>query len=176
MPSSAKPVSPQTLEKAALRYLERFACPAEALRRVLMRRVETSARIHGTDREQGAGWVEALIARYRQSGVLNDGLYAEGRAASLHRRGVSTRAIRERLAAKGVDRDAVEGAMAALDSEVDGDADEAAARALARRRRLGPHRPPDARAAFRDKDMAALARAGFGYETARRVIDGEVEE
>ncbi|MEX0809093.1 MAG: hypothetical protein WD044_10235, partial [Dongiaceae bacterium] len=40
----------------------------------------------------------------------------------------------------------------------------------ARRRRLGPARPAAGRAALREKDMAALARAGFNYETVRRVI------
>src|SRR3546814_7265925 len=40
----------------------------------------------------------------------------------------------------------------------------AAAIAYARRRRLGPFRTPDARADRRDKDLAALARAGFRSE------------
>jgi len=43
----------------------------------------------------------------------------------------------------------------------------------ARRRRLGPYRMPEVRAERRDKDLAALARAGFDYDTARRVIEAE---
>ena len=50
-----------------------------------------------------------------------------------------------------------------------------AARAYAKRRRLGPYRRPDLRAAHRDRDLAALARAGFAYGLARRVIDMELE-
>jgi regulatory protein len=61
---------------------------------------------------------------------------------------------------------------AALEGE-DGD-EAAAARALARRRRLGPYRPGE-RAPYRDKDLAALARAGFRYDVARAVVDGERE-
>ncbi|MCH8002677.1 MAG: RecX family transcriptional regulator, partial [Proteobacteria bacterium] len=53
----------------------------------------------------------------------------------------------------------------------------AAALAYARRRRLGPYRSPQARAAMREKDLAALGRRGFGYELARRVIEtGDVSE
>jgi regulatory protein len=42
---------------------------------------------------------------------------------------------------------------------------------LARRRRLGPYRPEADREARREKDLAALARAGFGYDIARTVIE-----
>ena len=49
----------------------------------------------------------------------------------------------------------------------------AAARRTARRRRLGPWRGEDQRAARREKDLAALARAGFSYSVAKTVIDGE---
>ena len=47
-----------------------------------------------------------------------------------------------------------------------------AAHALARRRKLGPYRPGE-RAPYREKDLAAMARAGFSYGIAREIIDGE---
>ncbi|MGQ9366572.1 regulatory protein RecX [Azospirillum sp. ST 5-10] len=166
-------VTPQYLENAALHYLERFASSAANLRRVLMRKVDLSVRAHGTDRAEAAGWVDALVARYVASGLLDDGAYAEMRAGSLHRRGASTRAIREKLAAKGVAAERVDAALERLDADTEGSLDLAAALALARRRRLGPFRPPDARAGHRDKDLAALGRAGFDYATARRVVDAE---
>lgn len=166
-------VTPDHLERAALHYLERFASSSENLRRVLMRKVDRSVQAHGTDREQAAGWVEALVERYRGAGLLNDDDYARLRAESLHRRGASTRAIREKLAAKGVDRDTADAALGGLREELDGDLDLAAAMALAKRRRLGPFRPAEARAAHREKDLAALGRAGFAYEIARRVVDAE---
>ena len=166
-------VTPDYLERAALHYLERFASSSENLRRVLMRKVDRSVQAHGTDREQAAGWVDALLERYRGAGLLNDDGYARMRAESLHRRGASTRAIREKLAAKGVDRDTADAALGGLREDVEGDLDLAAAMALAKRRRLGPFRPAEARAAHREKDMAALGRAGFAYDVARRVVDAE---
>jgi regulatory protein len=44
--------------------------------------------------------------------------------------------------------------------------------ALARRRRLGPFRTA-ARAQHRLRDLAAMARAGFAYDLAKKVIDSE---
>ncbi|MGE5148023.1 MAG: regulatory protein RecX [Candidatus Eiseniibacteriota bacterium] len=159
------------LENAALHYLERFASSAAHLRRVLMRRVERSARVHGTDRAEGAALVDDLVARFVRSGLVDDRVYAEGRAAALFRRGTAPRAIRAALSAKGVAGETIEAALGALDDG--GDPELTAATALARRRRLGPFRPAEARAGRRDKDLAALARAGFGYDVARRVVDAE---
>lgn len=172
-----RPLTPERLENIALHYLERFAASADGLRRVLSRRAERSAREHGTDREEAAAWIEALIRRWLESGLLNDRLYAENKAATLHRRGGSTRAIRQKLSAKGVSESDVDSALAERRECSDGEPDVEAALALCRRRRLGPYRANDEqRAAMRDKDLATLGRAGFDYDTARRVVDRRDDE
>lgn len=172
----SRPLTPQRLENIALHYLERFAASADSLRRVLLRRVDRSAHEHGTDREEGAQWVAALLARYQASGLLNDAAYAEAQTASLHRRGGSTRLIRQKLAAKGVNEDDIARALTERLEVSSGDPDLEAALALCRRRRLGPHRPDATREAMRDKDLASLGRAGFSYETARRAVDWREQE
>jgi regulatory protein len=156
------------LERAALAYLERYASSAENLRRVLTRKVERRCRLRDEEPGPFMPLVETTVRRTVESGLVDDRRYAEARAASLRRRGGSARLIRAKLAAKGVEREA---AAAALADDTD-DAERVAAEALARRRRLGPYRTRD-RAAHRDRDMAALARAGFPYGLARSVIDGE---
>jgi regulatory protein len=111
-----------------------------------------------------------VVARTVSTDLVDDRRYAEGRIASFRRRGASARGIKAKLAAKGVGRETVETALA----EENG-GDRAAAQAHARRRKLGPYRPGE-RAAFRQKDLAVLARAGFSFDVAREVIDGEVDE
>lgn len=176
-PHRPKRLTAQHLENVALHYLQRFATSSENLRRVLMRRVDKAARAAADEalRAEGAALVEALIARWLANGLLNDAAYAEAKAHSLHRRGASSRAIRQALAAKGVAGEAAEDGLARL-AEAHADPELAAAAALARRRRLGPWRPAEARAAMRLKDLAALARAGFAYDVAVRVVDGETED
>ena len=162
-------ISQSALEKAALHYLERFAASTEQLRKVLRRRVERAVRL-GAEPEAVATArvdVEKLLERYLAAGLLDDRRFAEAQAQSLQRRGTSRLGIRQRLAAKGVERELVEAALA---EDGEGTSELAAAGALARRRRLGPYRAPGSRAAFRQKDLAALARAGFPLEIARRVL------
>ena len=170
-PKGPKKATPAYLERAALFYLERYASSTANLRRILMGKVTRSARHHGTDPEAGAEAVEDLLARFQRSGLLDDRAYAEGRAVTLHRAGHSLPAIRARLAQKGVDADAIDAALARLHEEAAAP-ELAAALRYVRKRRLGPYRTTG-RAANRERDLAALARKGFGFDLARRVIDAE---
>jgi regulatory protein len=163
-------VSAKSLENVALHYLERFATSGEGLRRVLMRRVARSAHYHDTDEREAAEWVDQVVAKMQAKGFINDRLFAEGRTRTLLTQGVPLRGIRMRLREKGI-ADDIAADVLALVADDDGDVDVAAAVALAKRRRLGPFRAPEVRRERRDKDLAAMARAGFGYDVARQVVD-----
>jgi regulatory protein len=165
-------VTADGLERAALHYLERFSTSRANLKRVLLGRVARSAREHGTDPLEGQAWIEALLDKLEGLGYLDDARYAGARAASLHRRGKPVHAVRFALRAKGVASDVAETALKDLADET-GEPDLAAAIAFIRRKRIGPCRPPDAREAHRDKDIQAVARAGFGWEMARDLIDAD---
>jgi regulatory protein len=181
-------ITERSIENAALFYLQRFATSAENLRRVLMRKVHRSARVHATGPdgavddgavEDGARIVDGVIDRLLRAGLLDDQKYAEARAVTLHRRGLSAGRIRGRLVQKGLDAEAAQRALAALGAEIASDrsggdlagVDLAGAVNLARRRRLGPFRAPADRSRMREKDLAALVRAGFGYHLTVQVID-----
>jgi regulatory protein len=155
-------IGPDLLDRWALHYLGRYASSAENLRRVLTRRVRRRA----PEAMPAAALIDALVARYRESGLLDDAAYAAARVRSLHRRGESMRALRARLAAKGVPAadiaDAVSGLRAAAP-----DPDLEAACAFARRRRLGPFRRA---AADHARELGAFARAGFGRRVAEAVL------
>jgi regulatory protein len=174
-PSPPKPITPERLERIAVWYLERYAASAESLRRTLMRRVERAARAELSDRAASRALVEALIARFVAKGVLNDGEFALAKARSLHRQGRSRAIIARTLAAKGIDRAAAQRAVEAL-GETSANPELEAALAYARRRRIGPYRASADRPALRNKDMASLARGGFSFDIANRVLNAETPE
>ncbi len=169
------------LEKAALAYLERFASSSANLRRVLERRIRRAAQ-RGELEEIGTAqrWADEIIAVLLSKGLLNDALYAELKAGSLHRRGLGRRRIAAVLADKGLAQDQVLLALGQVMVEERADnadaLDRSAAWTLARKRRLGPFRPAEARLENRQRDMAVLGRAGFTYEVARAVVDGDETE
>ncbi|HEY9080668.1 regulatory protein RecX [Magnetovibrio sp.] len=164
-------ITPERLANIALHYLERYASSAANLKRVLERRVFKASLFHDDlDVDAARGWIDALIQRYLDAGLLNDLNYAETRARSLMARGTAARVIRIKLMEKGVDGETIDRALEALVDEHP-EPELAAAIKLARRRRLGPYGDPATRADKKDRDLAAMARAGFSYDMARRVID-----
>lgn len=169
-----KKATPKHLERVGLYYLERYASSVENFRRVLMRRVERSARAHDTDRDEGAEAIDGIIQRFQEWGYLDDKAYAEMRAVSLFRRGTSRRGIRYQLSMKGVLEDAIDAALESV-FENETDPDRRAAIAYARRRRIGPWRQ-DNRDTFQERDLAALGRQGFAYGIARWIVEADSPE
>lgn len=158
------------LQRAAMYYLERYAAPAAQLRRVLERKIVLSCRHHGLEPAAFETMLDEVVARCAASGLVDDQRFAEARAATLRRRGRSSRAVAASLSAKGVARD-----LAAEASESSAEQEMAAAMKTARLKRLGPWSRGD-RGLSRQKDLAAMARAGFTMTIARAVIDGAGEE
>ncbi len=157
------------LTRSAVHYLERYASSAANLRKVLERKVLKACMAHERDPGEFSEMIDTVVEKCCQSGLVNDLAYAETKVAGLRRRGGSQRKIEAKLSAKGVDRETIRTVL-----ENDARDDLGAAFIFARRRRLGPlgtdHKDR------RDKDMAALCRAGFSYDIARRVIDATDED
>lgn len=172
-------ISKRYLQNAAMAYLSRFASSSENLRRIMMRRITKSCAYHGEDEGQYIPLLDDLIERYIESGLLDDAAYARGVAVSQRRRGASKRMITAKLKQKGLTTEQVETALEQANAELLDEHDDnpeglsaetLSAMKFARRRRIGPYRR-DNRQDYRQKDLAALGRAGFSYETARQVIE-----
>ena len=180
MPPRRAPKLPTAdrLERIAIHYLERYSASADRVRQMLERRVARAATKGAAleDPAEGRVMIEAVMEKLTRQGFLDDARFAEGRGHSLLRRGSSVRQVRMHLASRGVDGDVIDETLVKLADEAGTETralDHAAALAYARRRRLGPFRAEEVRADYRQKDMAALGRAGFSSDLARKIIDGD---
>lgn len=159
----------QWLKKSALHYLGQRSSSTANLKRVLTRRARR--RIEGEDADASTsipGLVETVVAFCVEHGFVNDDVYAETKASNATRAGMSQRKMAAKLASKGIARDVIGTAVAVID-------DEAAAIAFARRRRLGAWKSDQSKRDL-DKDVAALARAGFSLTIAIRTARMTAEE
>ncbi len=173
---TARPITAKYLQNAAALYLGRYPSTAEGLRRVLNRRVSKARMLDAPVMENVKEAIEVVVARFVDAGVIDDRAFAQTKARSLHRRGTSGRLTRQRLKMAGVESATVDGAMEALGDELHADPaqrERQAAAAYARRRRLGPFRAEKDRADKRARDMASMARGGFAYDVAKKVIDAK---
>jgi regulatory protein len=101
--------------------------------------------------------------------ALDDVAYAEIATRSSVRSGRSRRAIAQRLAVKGIDRETASVALEATD-------DLYAAVVFARKRAFGPFRRGDLDEKRKAKELSAFARGGFGFELGKRVFEMSLDE
>lgn len=178
-------VTARSLENAATHYLQRFSASSANLRRVLLRRIERARRAEATVAPDAEAAIETIIEKFIRLKLIDDAAYAAGKATALRRRGSSRRTIGGKLRLAGIDGDGIDQAIEAADTETkplmeaedEGpDAELRAALRLAQRRRLGPYRTEKERAERRQRDLASLARAGFSFDIARKVVDASDPE
>jgi len=159
-----KPLDAARLDELALGYVARFATSAAKLERYLRRKL----RERGWDGEREPD-LPAVIRRYVELGYVDDEAFARARSGSLLRRGYGTRRIGEALREAGIGE--------AIREEVrPGEAAERrAALALARKRGFGPFGSESLDRERRQKQIAAMLRAGHPLDSAREMVDAASE-
>ena len=181
-PPSSSP--PACLRDHAFAYLARFPATKVKLRKVLVRwAVRRGLKI---DEQQMAVLIESL----QTGGYLDDEKFALGRARSLLLRGASLLDIRARLAKDGIEREQIRETLETLTENEDKEELEIlAAFRVAQKKRLGPFRdsqrnslgrPVSSDRAQREKnkkkDIATLARKGFGWGIVQKVMQASDED
>ncbi|WP_425228256.1 RecX family transcriptional regulator [Sphingomonas sp.] len=154
------PLDPAALERLALRYVERFATTRGKLADYLRRKVRERGWA-----DEAAADADALAQRMAALGYVDDRAWAEAKAEALGRRGLGARRVGEALRAARVEEDD----RAAVADDVAGRTIEAAL-AFARRKRLGPWARGEVDRPAREKQLAAMLRAGHPLDLARRVL------
>lgn len=156
----ARPLDSARLQELALAYVARFATSSAKLERYLRRKV----RERGWDGETEPD-IAALAARYVALGYIDDEAYARTRTSGLLRRGYGTRRVAQALGEAGIAEDLRERVRPA-------EADQRrAALALARKRRFGPFGAALPDRDQRQKQMAAMLRAGHPLDSVREMVD-----
>lgn len=155
----APPLDAAALDRLALRYVERFATTRGRLTDYLRRKI----RERGWD---GAPDDPAAIAeRFAELGYIDDRAFGEARAASMARRGLGARRVEGALRAAGIVGDDAQAIAPAI-----ADRTVAAAVAFAKRKRIGPFAAAEPDRPLREKQLAAMIRAGHGFDLARRIV------
>ena len=169
-------ITAKSLENAALYYLRRYSSSSENFRRVMTRRVNRSVQYHNTNTAEGLQIIDRLIEKFTKIGLLNDLRFAEASTANFRRLGLSERMIRAKLVQKGLSSAVINQCFQLLKSN-NLDSELTASIIFSRRRRIGAFRgSKNKRQKFYDQDMARLARAGFSYYIAQKVIGIENRE
>jgi regulatory protein len=159
-----RPLDAARLEELALAYVARFATSAAKLERYLKRKL----RERGWDGEREPD-LPALVGRYVELGYVDDAAFARSKSGSLLRRGYGTRRIGAALREAGIEE--------AIREQVQpGEGEQRrAALAMARKRGFGPYGREPLDRERRQKQIAAMLRAGHTLDSAREIVDAASE-
>lgn len=161
-----RPLDAARLNEMALAYVARFATSAGKLSDYLKRKL----RERGWEGE-GEADLHAIVSRFVELGYVDDAGFARGKAQSLLRRGYGARRIEQALGAAGIAEPLREEARGS-DAER-----RRAALVMARKRRFGPFGGGSGLdPALREKQVAAMLRAGHPLAYAREVVNASSPE
>lgn len=171
-PKRPKKITETYLHNSGLYYLERYATSAANFETVMMRKVKKSCAYHEDQSyEACAEMVKALVEKLIRLELLDDEVYTRVKLRGLRQRGKSKRFIVNYLRSKGISPDLTEKHLSLYNQEIgiqDSESEYETAIIFARKKRIGPFRISDKNTD--EKDLGKLARAGFSYDTARRVL------
>ena len=161
----AKPLDEVKLKDLALAYVARFATSSGKLEQYLKRKL----RERGWAGE-GEPDVAALVTRYAELGYVDDAAYAQAKSGDLLRRGYGPRRVNQALGQAGIGEELRERVTASEYEKRE------AAVHLARKRRFGPFALEPVEHSAREKQLAAMVRAGHGFDVAKAVLYAASEE
>lgn len=155
-----RPIDGERLEQLALAYVARFAVSAAKLEMYLRRKL----RERGWAGE-GEPPVARLVERCVSAGYVDDAAYARSKDRGLLARGYGRRRIDQALASAGIGEElrlSLRGQVAA---------ERRAVLAMARKRRFGPFGSTEPDRAQKERQLAAMLRAGHPLDSAREMIN-----
>ena len=163
-----KPLNRTRLNDLALHYVARFATSSGKLEAYLKRKL----RERGWEGEEAPD-LPGLVTRFAEKNFVDDDAYARMKTSGLLARGYGARRVKEKLRADGLS-ESVRSANVPNDFEA-----REAILAFVRRRRFGPFRiaseeeGSEAANKAREKQLAAITRAGHSFDYARIAVDAK---
>tara|TARA_R110000787_G_scaffold3020_6_gene11957 strand:- start:18621 stop:19181 length:561 start_codon:yes stop_codon:yes gene_type:complete len=158
--NSVKTLNGESLNRLAIRYVERYATSRKKLAVYLHRKIGER---EWQDADPPA--VEELVERMASLGYIDDALYAQNKASALNRRGYGTRRVAHALYQAGIGE--ADGREAFQISESNS---WMAAEKFARKRRIGPYAETQQDADKCRKQLQAFLRAGHDFDVASRFV------
>ena len=156
-----KPLDEAALNDLALRYVARFATTSAKLVAFLLRKLRERGVVDGSEPID----VSAIVQRLVELKYIDNEAYAEAKANGLLRRGYGARRVEQTLRGAGIEA-GIRDSLAPNELSA-----RHAALAMARKKRFGAFGVELPDRALREKQLAAMVRAGHSFDVARQLIE-----
>jgi len=167
-------VTVEEMRNFSFAYIEKYAPSKQQLRTYLLKKY-LRTQIPSVNKKNISDLIDVVLEDLEKSKFLNDKFYSKSKAKSLIQRGSSINKIRNYLYTKGIKDKYINETIENI-KENNEDQDFFSAIKICKKKRIGPSRNENNRPLFYKKDLGILARAGFNFETSKRILDIEKDE
>ena len=164
----------EEMRNFSFNYIEKYAPSKQQLKTYLLKKY-LKAKIANTNKKNIIDLIDVVCKDLEKSMFINDQFYSKSKAKSLIQRGSSINKIRNYLMMKGVGDKYIRTTIDEI-KENNQDQDFFSAIKVCKKKKIGPARNISNRPLFYKKDIGVLARAGFDFETSKKVMDLEQSE
>lgn len=154
-----KTITFQRLKNRALFYLERYDANSQKLKKVLMNRLKKDLQKGDIVPPEANEWVNQVVQEMVRLNYINDERYVENAVRRLKESGKSRRFIMGKLLQNGLSAEQITPYLEDMDEMK-------SARLFVKKKHLGSDY---------QKDLARLARAGFSFDIAQKVLEEKNE-
>ena len=167
-------VTVEEMRNFAFSYIDKYAPSKQQLKTYLLKKYMKS-KISNPNKKYISDLIDLVIGDLQNEKFLNDKFYSKSKSKSLIQKGTSINKIRNYLLSKGIDNKYINETINDIKNENE-DQDFFSAIKICKKKRIGPSRNESNRPLFYKKDLGILARSGFSFETAKRVMDIDKDE
>ena len=164
----------EEMQNIASSYIEKYSPSKQQLKTYLLKKYLT-AKIKSVKKGDLTDLIQLVTENLEKNKFINDKFYSESKARNLIQRGSSINKIKNYLISKGINDKYIKETISKIE-EKNEDQDFFSAIKICKKKRIGPERDQNNRPLFYKKDISILARAGFNFETSKRVMDIEKDD
>ncbi len=155
-------------------YIEKYSPSKQQLKTYLLKKY-LKLKSPNINKNNVKELIDVVLEDLENNKFLNDKFYSNSKAKNLIQRGNSINKIRNYLLNKGIKYKYVQETINTIKDDNE-DQDFFSAIKVCKKKRIGPARDENNRPLFFKKDLGILARAGFGFDTSKRVMDLDKDE
>ena len=164
----------EEMRNFAFAYIEKYAPSKQQLKTYLLKKYLKS-NVPSVNKSGINDLINVVLEDLEKTKFINDKFYSSSKAKSLVQRGNSINKIRSYLFSKGIKDKFIKSTLDEIIANNE-DQDFFSAIKVCKKKRIGPARDENNRPLFYKKDIGILARAGFDFDTSKRVMGLEKNE
>ena len=165
-----KKITLDTLEKSAIKYLEKYSVSEYQLIKVLRRKIIKTSFVYKIKPEKDFNLIKLVIKKFKEIGLIDDKVFSENKVLTYINKGYSKKKIIFNLKSKGVSDENIRKGIDNLEKSFV-NFELVSALIYAKKKKIIIFQKKEKDSYEDKKKLLQLSQAGFSYDIAKKIIN-----